>query len=104
MATVAIPASARQGGTMSRGNIGGKSSRIEMITWMKNVKVVGRKDGSSGPGSGADSGNGSRLSSGSRADSDGDREAGESGRRRSDSGNRVGDDQKERDNQSLQTE
>jgi hypothetical protein len=103
MKAVAIPGSARQGGTMSRGNIGGKSSKIEMITWMKNVKEVTRKDGSSGPGSGADSANGSRFSSRSRTDSDGERGRWESAER-SESANRAGDEQKEKDNQSLQSE
>lgn len=102
---VVIPPSVRQGGTMSRGNVGGKSAKIEMITWMKNVKEV-KKEGSSGPGSGADSGNGSRLSSRSRDESGGERAEGESGgrERRSDSRSKGGDEQKERDSQSLQTE
>lgn len=101
--TVAIPTSTRQGGTMSRGNVGGKSAKIEMITWMKNVKEVSKREGSSG--SGADSGSGSRLSSRSRNGSAADK-VGELGgkRRRSDSRNRGGDDPKERDNQSLQAE
>lgn len=99
--TAAVAPSAR----MSRGNVGGKSTKIEMITWMKNVKEVSRREGSSGPGSGADSGNGSALSSRSRDGSGGDR-VGEFGgkRRRSDSRTRGGDEQKERDNQTLQAE
>jgi hypothetical protein len=90
---------------MSRGNVGGKSAKIEMITWMKNVKEVSRKEESSGPGSGADSGSGSRLSSRSREGSEGSGVSEFGGKRRkSDSRNRGGDDQKERDNQSLQAE
>jgi hypothetical protein len=102
MKMMGIPGSARQGGTMSRGNIGGKSSKIEMITWMKNVKEVTRKDGSSG-GSGADSTNGSRFSSRSRTDSDGER-GGWKSAERSESSNKAVDEQKEKDNQSLQFE
>lgn len=79
MSARAISASmATQGGTMTRGNIGGRSARIEMITWMRNVKEVkeSRREETlssgegNGGGSGADgdtnSANGSRISSGSR--------------------------------------
>lgn len=80
---------------MSRGNVGGRSARIEMITWMRNVKEVkeSRRDETqssgegNGGGSGVDgdtnSGNGSRLSSRSR-----DGSAGEAPGRRSDSRSR----------------
>jgi hypothetical protein len=89
---------------MSRGNIGGKSAKIELITWIENVKEV-RREGSSGPGSGADSGHGSNLSSRSRNGSRGDKIPESGGkRRRSDSRSRGGDEQKDRDNQSLQAE
>lgn len=71
------------GGTMSRGNVGGRSARIEMITWMRNVKEVkeNRRDEtmSSGEGNGGGSGvdgensaNGSRFSSRSRDGSAGE--------------------------------
>jgi hypothetical protein len=89
---------------MSLGNVGGKSTKIEMITWMKNVKEVSRREGSSGPGSGADSGNGSTFSSRSRDGSGGDRAGEYTAKGRSDSQNRGGDEQKERDNQTLQAE
>jgi WD repeat-containing protein 59 len=88
---------------MSLGNVGGKSTKIEMITWMRGVKEVSRREGSSG--SGADSGSGSRLSSRSRDGSAGDKVDELAGKRkRSDSRHRGGDEQKERDNQSLQAE
>lgn len=103
--SIAIPTSARQGGTMSRGNVGGRSAKIEMITWMKNVREV-PKDGSSGPGSGADSANGSQVSSRSREGSGGERRRDESSvrGRRSDSRTRGSEEPKERDAQSLQAE
>ena len=56
-----------QGGTMSRGNNGGKSvARMDAFTWLSNVKVGGRKGSSSGPGSAAGSAGPSRVGSGSR--------------------------------------
>jgi WD repeat-containing protein 59 len=56
-----------QGGTMSRGNNGGKSvARMDAFTWLSNVKVGGRKESSSGPGSAAGSAGPSRVGSGSR--------------------------------------
>ncbi|KAI0045953.1 hypothetical protein FA95DRAFT_1543206, partial [Auriscalpium vulgare] len=64
--SVPIPMAVRRG-TMSRGNIAGKSARIEAFTWLSSVKVGERtRDGSSGTGSGADSGNVSRMGSISR--------------------------------------
>jgi hypothetical protein len=87
---------------MSRGNIGGKSAKIEQIAWMKNVTEVSRREESSGPGSGADSGNVSNLSSRSREGSGARESSGK--RRRSDSRNRGADEQREKDNQSLQAE
>ncbi|KAI0056151.1 hypothetical protein BV25DRAFT_1814563 [Artomyces pyxidatus] len=69
-----ITIAARKGGTMSRGNIAGKSARMDAFTWLASVKVGDRRgDGSSGTGSGANSGNASRIGSRSRPAS---REAG----------------------------
>lgn len=56
----------QKGGTMSRGFAGGKSAQITNFAWLSSVKVGGRRESSSGPGSGAESGNVSRLSSTSR--------------------------------------
>ncbi|TBU54508.1 hypothetical protein BD310DRAFT_935749 [Dichomitus squalens] len=54
-------------GTMSRGPFaGGRSSHITTLQWISNVKVGGVRDGSSGPGSGGDSGDVSRIGSRSR--------------------------------------
>jgi hypothetical protein len=67
---LALNANARsqaQGGTMSRGNNGGKS--IAPFTWLSNVKVGGRKESSSGPGSAAGSAGPSRVGSRSRTGS-----------------------------------
>jgi hypothetical protein len=53
---------------MSRGNNGGKSvARMDAFMWLSSVKVGGRKEGSSGPGSAAGSAGPSRVGSGSRA-------------------------------------
>ncbi|KAH7909417.1 hypothetical protein BJ138DRAFT_232760 [Hygrophoropsis aurantiaca] len=80
-----IPVTTRQGGTMSRGNIGGKSARMDAFTWLANVKVGGRRSSSSGPGSGTNSGDVSRLSSRSRPPSGRDRSEAPGQRRRSES-------------------
>lgn len=87
---------------MSRGNIGGKSVKIEMITWMKNVREVSRQDESSGTGNrnGARSDSGSATNSGSTSSS---RSQERDSTGRSDSRGRRGD-EKERDSQSLQAE
>ena len=54
-------------GTMSRGPYaGGRSSQITTWQWLSNVTVGGVRDGSSGPGSGGDSGSVSRVGSRSR--------------------------------------
>ncbi|KAI0764721.1 hypothetical protein C8Q74DRAFT_1283552 [Fomes fomentarius] len=54
-------------GTMSRGPFaGGRSAQITTFQWLSNVKVGGPRDGSSGPGSGGDSGDVSRIGSRSR--------------------------------------
>lgn len=93
--------------TMSRGNFGGKSvGRMDPFTWLSNVKVGGRRGSSSGPGSGADSADVSRLSSRSRPPSGPDRQASELGeRRRSESRSRGVDERREGEgNQSLQDE
>lgn len=91
---------------MSRGNIGGKSARMDAFTWLSNVKVGDKRENSSGPGSGAESGNGSRMSSRSRPPSGPEqRRAGAGHRRRSDSRSRGTDDRREGEgNQSLQDE
>lgn len=69
-AVIAMNTNARsqaQGGTMSRGNNGGKGvARMDPFTWLSNVKV-GRKESSSGPGSAGGSAGPSRVGSGSRA-------------------------------------
>ncbi|KAI0316197.1 hypothetical protein OF83DRAFT_1196593 [Amylostereum chailletii] len=65
--TIPIPVSAAlRRGTMSRGNLAGKSA-LDNISWLSSVKVAEKpKDGSSGTGSGATSGNASRVGSRSR--------------------------------------
>ncbi|KAF9467004.1 hypothetical protein BDZ94DRAFT_1250295 [Collybia nuda] len=95
-----------QGGTMSRGNNGGKSvARMDALTWLTNVKVGDRRGSSSGPPSGVDSTNVSRLNSRSRPPSGPDRQTGELSRRRSDSQARPTEDKKESEgNQTLQEE
>ncbi|KAA1477857.1 hypothetical protein DENSPDRAFT_829305 [Dentipellis sp. KUC8613] len=68
--TSAPMASARKGGTMSRGNVAGRPAQMDMFTWISNVKVNDKaRDGSSGTGSGQESGNVSRMGSRSRATS-----------------------------------
>ncbi|KAF8885596.1 hypothetical protein BD779DRAFT_1532626, partial [Infundibulicybe gibba] len=80
-------------------------ARMDAFTWLSNVKVGGRRGSSSGPGSGANSADASRLSSRSRPPSAPD-PAGEAGRRRrSDSRSRGLEDRREGEtNQSLQDE
>ncbi|KAI0952525.1 hypothetical protein AcV7_008300 [Taiwanofungus camphoratus] len=70
-----IPIAQEKGGTMTRGYPSGRSAQITTFAWLSSVKVGGRKEGSSGPGSGAESGNISRLSSISRPPSQPDRSA-----------------------------
>ncbi|EIW56116.1 uncharacterized protein TRAVEDRAFT_50605 [Trametes versicolor FP-101664 SS1] len=54
-------------GTMSRGPFAGaRSNQITTFQWLSNIKVGQPRDGSSGPKSGGDSGNVSRINSGSR--------------------------------------
>ncbi|KAH9947305.1 hypothetical protein B0H21DRAFT_739747 [Amylocystis lapponica] len=57
---------AQERGTMTRGYLGGRSAQITTFAWLSSVKVGGKREGSSGPGSGADSGNVSRINSRSR--------------------------------------
>lgn len=52
--------------TMSRGYVGGRSAQITTFAWLSSVKVGHKRDTSSGPPSGADSGHASRLNSRSR--------------------------------------
>ncbi|KAH7922738.1 hypothetical protein BV22DRAFT_1094123 [Leucogyrophana mollusca] len=100
-----IPVTIRQGGTMSRGNIGGKSARVDPFAWLANVKVGGRRSSSSGPGSGADSGDVSRLSSRSRPSAGRDRDLSVAPGQRRRSESRVRDDRREGEGtQSLQDE
>ena len=57
---------ATRGNTMSRG---GRSARMDPLTWWSSVKVRDKREGSSEPGSGIESGNGSRAHSTSRRNS-----------------------------------
>ncbi|KAI0300131.1 hypothetical protein B0F90DRAFT_1725223 [Multifurca ochricompacta] len=60
----AISVPPRQGGTMTRGN---RSARMDALAWLSSVRVGERtREGSSGTGSGAESGNASRIGSRSR--------------------------------------
>lgn len=52
---------------MTRGHIGGKSSRMDTLTWLNSVKVGERREGSSETGS--ENGNVSRKGSNSRRNS-----------------------------------
>lgn len=52
--------------TMSRGYVGGRSAQITTFAWLSSVKVGHKRDTSSGPPSGAESGHTSRLNSRSR--------------------------------------
>jgi WD repeat-containing protein 59 len=97
----AISVPPRQGGTMSRGN---RSARMDALAWLSSVKVGERtREGSSGPGSGADSGSASRTGSRSRPPSRDVNSANISKilRRRSDS---QGHREDEREGHSLQDE
>lgn len=65
-----IPNAARHGGTMSKGNVGGKSARVDAVQWLSNVRIGDKgREGSSGTGSGQTSGNASRIGSRSRQSS-----------------------------------
>ena len=57
---------ATRGNTMSRG---GRSARMDPLAWWSSVKVRDKREGSSEPGSGIESGNGSRVHSTSRRNS-----------------------------------
>ncbi|KAI0794847.1 hypothetical protein C8Q75DRAFT_847958 [Abortiporus biennis] len=46
--------------------VGGRDAQITTFAWLSSVKVGDKKEGSSGPGSGAESGTASRISSRSR--------------------------------------
>lgn len=60
----AISVPLRQGGTMTRGN---RSARMDALTWLSSFRVGERaRDGSSGTGSGGESGSASRIGSRSR--------------------------------------
>lgn len=57
----------RAGGTMTRGNLGGRSARMNPLDWLSSVKVEKRRESFSGPGSGVHGGHKSRGSSASTA-------------------------------------
>ena len=59
-------AGATRGNTMSRG---GRSARMDPLAWWSSVKVRDKREGSSEPGSGIESGDGSRVHSTSRRNS-----------------------------------
>jgi hypothetical protein len=60
----AISVPLRQGGTMTRGN---RSARMDALAWLSSFRVGERaRDGSSGTGSGGESGSVSRIGSRSR--------------------------------------
>lgn len=61
-----IPITQEKGRTMTRGLLGGRSAQINTSAWLSSVKFGTKRDGSSGPGSGAESGEVSRFSSLSR--------------------------------------
>ena len=64
------PIPAMTSSVMSRGpNVGGRSAQISAYQWISNVKVGGRREGSSETGSGGNSGNASRIRSQSRTTS-----------------------------------
>lgn len=72
--TTATAETGRSGGTMSRGNAGGKSvARMDAFTWLSNVKVGTRRENSLGGGSGGGDSTGgggaSRVASVSRVPS-----------------------------------
>ncbi|EKM55335.1 uncharacterized protein PHACADRAFT_255888 [Phanerochaete carnosa HHB-10118-sp] len=90
--------------TMSRGYVGGRSAQITTFAWLSSVKVGHKRDTSSGPPSGADSGHASRLNSRSRPPSVADPSV-SSYRAKSTSRDRDEEDRREADtNQSLQEE
>ena len=99
----AISVPPRQGGTMTRGP-GNRSARMDALTWLSSFRSGERaREGSSGTGSGADSGNASRIGSRSRPSSRDANTAHMSAllRRRSDSRGHRDD---ESEGQSLQDE
>ena len=53
-------------GKTSRGFVGGRSADITTLAWLSSVKVGNRRDDSSGPASGGESGTASRMQSRSR--------------------------------------
>jgi WD repeat-containing protein 59 len=65
-----IPIAIRKRPTMSRGNFGGRSAKIEPTTWFTSLKVGAKRDSSGGPPSG-ESGDVSRTNSRSRPPSHG---------------------------------
>ena len=52
--------------TMSRGYVGGRSAQISQFAWISSFKIGQKRDPSSGPPSGANSSNASRINSRSR--------------------------------------
>ncbi|KAH9938498.1 uncharacterized protein B0H18DRAFT_1081137 [Fomitopsis serialis] len=57
---------AQERGTMTRGHLAGRSAPISTFGWLSSVEFGTKREGSSGPGSGVESGNVSRLNSVSR--------------------------------------
>lgn len=88
---------------MTRGNTGSKfvNTRVDALTWLSSVKVEKRRGSSSGPGSGRNSAEVSRMGSRSRGDSGLGDTAGSDSKKRSESRNRL---LGEEANQSLQDE
>lgn len=62
---IAIP-DKDKAGTMSRGYVAGRSAHITTFAWLSSVKVGNKRDDSSGPASGGESGTASRFNSRSR--------------------------------------
>ncbi|PBK62980.1 hypothetical protein ARMSODRAFT_963822 [Armillaria solidipes] len=89
---------------MTRGNAGSKfvTARVDALTWLSSVKVGEKRRGSSsGPGSGHNSAEASRMGSRSRGNSGPGDTAGSDSKKRSESRNRL---LGEEANQSLQDE
>ncbi|KAJ3559944.1 hypothetical protein NM688_g25 [Phlebia brevispora] len=101
---IVIPEKERAG-TMSRGYVAGRSANITTFAWISSVKVGGKRDDSSGPTSGGESGGPSRISSRSRPPSVMDPSMSMSNLEvRSGSRDRDADSRETESNQSLQEE
>ena len=98
-------------GKMGRGYVGGRSAQITTLAWLSSVKVGHRRDDSSGPASGGESGTTSRRPSRSRPPSISDpttsalaSEGGSESRERERERDRGEDERDVDPNQSLQEE